>query len=231
MPSVTYGTRKIQFIHRIDDALKHAYLSVDFYEGVILKSPAMDDEMARELVYKKGRWVLEKTRLVERIPQGPVVTGSRLLYLGRRYYAKVIRDENVRNASARFNHSKFIIRVNPGLSCRDAAIDFALEAFSREKAVVKIGPRVGKWSGTTGLRPRDVKFKKLYKRWGSCTVGNEIIINFDAVKLPFALIDYIIVHELVHIRHKDHSGKFFRELSRYFPDWKELDDKLCGMKL
>ena len=67
--------------------------------------------------------------------------------------------------------------------------------------------------------------------WGSCTKANEVIINFDAVKLPFTLIDYIVAHELIHIKYKDHSKDFFRELAKFIPDWKVLDDKLCGMKL
>jgi len=90
---------------------------------------------------------------------------------------------------------------------------------------------VKKWSETTGLIPTAVKFRRLNKRWGSCTRDNEIILNHDAVKLPFTLIDYIVVHELVHIKHKDHSKAFYREVAKYIPDWEALDEKLCGMKL
>ena len=86
MPVVKYGTQEIQFDHIVDKALKHAYITVDFYEGVVLKSPPISQEKAKEAVYKKGKWVLEKLKLVERIPQGKIVSGSRLLYLGRRYY-------------------------------------------------------------------------------------------------------------------------------------------------
>ncbi|MDM8516346.1 SprT family zinc-dependent metalloprotease [Desulfobacterales bacterium HSG16] len=231
MPIANYGTRKIFFTHRIDDKLKHAYLTVDFHEGVILKSPAIDDEKAKALVCKKGRWIIEKINLVERIPKGPVSTGSRLLYLGRRYYAQVIRDESIGKAVVGFNHSKFIIQVNPELPDCNDVIDNALEAFFREKAMIKIKPRIKKWSKICDLCPNDIKFRKLNKRWGSCTAKNEIIINIDVVKLPFALIDYIVVHELIHIRYKDHSRQFYRELKKYFSDWEKLDDKLCGMKL
>ncbi|WDP93157.1 MAG: M48 family metallopeptidase [Desulfobacter sp.] len=79
--------------------------------------------------------------------------------------------------------------------------------------------------------PSAVKFRRLTKRWGSCTRDNEIILNYDAVKLPFTLIDYIVVHELVHIKHKDHSKAFYQELAKYMPDWELLEEKLCGMKL
>ncbi len=77
MPVVNYGTKKIQFNHVTDDALKHAYITVDFYDGVMLKSPTISEENAKETVYKKGKWILDKLKLVERIPPGKIATGSR----------------------------------------------------------------------------------------------------------------------------------------------------------
>jgi predicted metal-dependent hydrolase len=231
MPTAQYGTREIRFSHIIDTALKHAYITVDFYEGVILKSPDISDTRAKEAVYKKGKWILDKLKLVERIPQGDIITGSRLLYLGKRYYAQVIKDASIRGASVAFNHSKFNISVNPSVPDRTNSIENALERFSREKAKLKISPRIKKWSQTTGLTPTGYKFRKLAKRWGSCTSANEIIINYDAIKLPFTVIDYIIVHELAHIKHRHHSNDFHREVAKFIPDWRKLDERLCGMRM
>jgi len=231
VPAIKYGTQEIQFHHIVDKALKHAYITVDFYEGVALKSPPISQEKAKETVYKKGKWILEKLKLVERIPQGKIVSGSRLLYLGRRYYVEIIPDESIQKTKVQFNHSKFKILINSALPHQDAAINEALQLFFREKAAIKIAPRVKKWSKTTGLTPTAVKFRRLSKRWGSCTADNEIILNHDAVKLPFTLIDYIIVHELCHIKHKDHSKAFYRELGKYMPDWEALEERLGDMKL
>lgn len=231
MPTVQYGTREIHFSHFIDDALKHAYITVDFYEGVILKSPSISESKAREAVYKKGKWILQKLKLVERIPQGEIITGSRLLYLGKRYYVQVIQNAGIRGASVDFNHSKFKISVNPDAIDRNQAIEKALERFSRDKAKIKITPRIDKWSQITGLLPTWYSFRKLEKRWGSCTSANEIIINYDAIKLPFTAIDYIIVHELAHIKHRHHSKDFHNEVAKFIPDWKAVDERLCGMKL
>jgi len=231
VPVVKYGTQEIQFNHIVDKALKHAYITVDFYEGVVLKSPPISQEKAKEAVYKKGKWVLEKLKLVERIPQGKIVSGSRLLYLGRRYYVEIISDDSIKKTEVRFTHSKFEVLLNPALPDQGGAINEALQLFFRDKAGIKIVPRVKKWSTSTGLTPTAVKFRRLSKRWGSCTADNEIIFNHDAVKLPFTLIDYIVVHELCHIKHKDHSKAFYRELAKYVPDWEALEERLCGMKL
>jgi len=231
MLAVKYGTQEIQFSHIIDNALKHAYITVDFYDGVMLKSPSIGEIKAKEAVYKKGKWILDKLKLVERIPQGKIISGSRLLYLGRRYYVDLIKDVSVKTATVKFNHSKFTIKVNPELVDTELSIKEALENFARGKSIIKITPRIKTWSQTTGLTPTDIKFRKLSKRWGSCTKANEVIINFDAVKLPFTLIDYIVVHELIHIKHKHHSKEFYKEIAKFIPEWKLLDEKLCGMKL
>jgi len=154
-----------------------------------------------------------------------------LLYLGKRYYVKVIPAPGVKNASVVFNQSSFKIYINPDSPDRNLSINKALEQFSREKARIKITPRINKWAQLTGLNPKDIKFRKLSKRWGSCSNSNEIIINVDAVKLPFSLIDYIIIHELTHIKHKDHSKEFYREVAKFIPDWKSLDEKISGMDL
>lgn len=231
MPTVQYGTRQIQFSHIIDKTLKKAYITVDFYEGVILKSPLITEAKAIEAIQKKGRWILEKLKLVERTPQGEISTGSRLLYLGKRYYVQVVQDTSVKSATVSFNHSKFIIHVNSTIPDRNKSINKALDIFLREKAKLKITPRINKWSQITGLIATGISFRRLDKRWGSCTHTNEIIINSDAIKLPFTAIDYIIVHELAHIKHKHHSTEFDKEVAKFIPDWKNLDEMLCGMKL
>jgi len=229
MPTANYGTREISFTHVINAKLKHAYISVDCNKGVVLRSPAISEAKAKEIVRKKGKWILQKLKLVERMPRSDIVTGSRLLYLGRRYYVQVIEDASVKTATVVFNHSKFKIAVNPNASDRKTAIAKALASFFRQKAKLKIIPRLAKWVETTGLEPTAVRFRKLSKRWGSCTAANDIIINYDAVQLPFTAIDYIIVHELAHIKHKNHSRAFYREVAKYIPDWKRVSEMLRGV--
>jgi predicted metal-dependent hydrolase len=105
------------------------------------------------------------------------------------------------------------------------------ENFIRLKAKERIEPIIKKWSKSTGLAYANLKFMKLEKRWGSCTPSNTIIINYNAIKLPFSLIEYLVVHELVHTKIKSHSKEFWAELSKHIVNWKELDEKMYGMKL
>ncbi|SFE07263.1 Protein of unknown function DUF45 [Spirosoma endophyticum] len=69
------------------------------------------------------------------------------------------------------------------------------------------------------------------KRWGSCTRTNAIILNPDLIKLPYTLIDYVIVHELCHTKVKSHAKEFWAELSHYMPNWRELDEWLSRYRV
>lgn len=228
---VQYGSKEIEFTHQVNQKLKHAYISVDFFNGVVLKSPPMTREQVQELLLKKAQWVQEKLRLVSREPRGNIVTGTRLLYLGRKYYTRVIENSCFSGIEVSFNYSSFKIKVNPGNPGLQEGISKALDRFYRQKAVEKIKPRVKEWIEFTGLQPAGLRFRKLEKRWGSCTPKNEIIINTHAVQLPVSLIDYIIVHELCHLEHKNHTKSFWVEVRKYMPNWEEMSERISGLKL
>lgn len=230
MPEVQYGNKTISYTTLIKDGLKSHYISVERNIGVTLKGKEIPMEQANQLILKKAKWILEKLELVKSILDDDIVTGSRIPYLGRRYYVEVIIDDDIDAINIDFTESKFKITVPMSLNNQDE-LKSAFEQFFREKAKEKITPRVKKWSKITELRYTELKFHRLEKRWGSCTPTNNILINIDAIKLPFSLIDYLIVHELVHTKIKNHSKEFWAELSKHIPKWKELDEKMAGMKL
>ncbi len=227
---IQYGTLEIQFTQQVNPRLKHAYVTVDFHEGVILKSPPVSPERAVEIVRGKAAWIIQKLKLVQQEPMGDIVTGTRVLYLGKRYYTKVITDKTVSDAVVTFNYSTFKVSLNPGTPLPQEAVSQAFDRFYREKAAVKVAPRVRYWSRITGLEPSGLSFRRFSKRWGSCTAKNGIVIDFDAVKLPYSLIDYIVVHELCHILHKGHGKEFWKEVEKYLPGYKELEDRIAALK-
>jgi predicted metal-dependent hydrolase len=64
-----------------------------------------------------------------------------------------------------------------------------------------------------------LRVRRMVRRWGSCTSKNHIVLNISLVQAPMRCIDYVIVHELCHLRFHDHSRKFWRLLTRLIPDW------------
>lgn len=229
MPKVLYGNKTIDYSIQESNGLKSHYITVERGNGVVLKGEPVSIEKSQQLILKKARWIIEKLNLVETIDEGDIVTGSRIQYLGRRYYVQIIVDNQLNKVMVEFNESKFKILIRDGHSQDD--IKLALKDFYRIKAEEKLTPRIYKWSQETGLKFNKLRFQKMEKRWGSCTPNNNIIINIDAIKLPWSLIDYLIVHELTHTKIKNHSKDFWAELSKHQPNWKKLDNQMLDLKL
>jgi predicted metal-dependent hydrolase len=224
--SINYDGHKILYRHIENPSLRHSYLSVDFDDGVILKSPPMPQEDIDSFILTKAAWIMEKLKLVARQPMGDIVSGSRILYLGKRYHTLVIEDHKVDKAKVTFKYSSFKIYVKPTLRNRQQAIDTAIEKFYKEKAATKITPRILHWADMLKLEPESIEFKKLSNSWGSCSGSKRIVINTHTVKLPYALIDYIVVHELCHILHKPHKKEFWEMVETYLPGYRELEERL-----
>jgi predicted metal-dependent hydrolase len=96
----------------------------------------------------------------------------------------------------------------------------------RVKAKKYLVERLDELCKQNGFKYNRVFVKNQKTRWGSCSEKNNINLNVNLVRLPDELIDYVILHELVHTRIKDHSNRFWEELSRCVKDPKSLDKKL-----
>ena len=227
---VKYGNRIIDYSILEKKDLKSYYITVEKGVGVILKGKPITQEVADKLILKKAKWILDKLDLVSSIEDSDIVTGSRIQYLGRKYYVEIITENNTNKIEIDFTESKFKITLPTYLNTQEN-LRQAFESYYRIKAQEKIEPILRKKAKSTGLNYNNIKFMKLEKRWGSCTPSNTIIINFHAIKLPYSLIEYLVVHELVHTKVKSHSKEFWAELSKYISNWKELDSRMYGMKL
>ncbi len=230
MPRVKYGQKTIEYTFLPKEGLNSHYITVEKGVGVILKGKSISEEQAEKLILKKAKWILDKLELVQSIGDEEIVTGSRIQYLGRKYYVEIKIDDEVSKIGIDFTESKFNIKLPSSLNNQDE-LKQAFEDYFRLKAKEKIEPIVKKLSKKTSLEYSNLKFMKLDKRWGSCTPANTIIINYNAIKLPFSLIEYLVIHELVHTKIKSHSKEFWAELSKHISNWKELDAKMYGMKL
>jgi predicted metal-dependent hydrolase len=225
MPSVQYGKRLIRYKILEKPGLSSHYISVDRIEGVVLKGNSVSKEKADQLILKKAKWILDKQALVKTISDEKIMTGSRLPYFGKTYYVELITDPKTKTPTITFNYSRFKIRVN-----NYSQITATLENFYKEKAAEKITPRIKKIAHKSKLQYTALSYRRMRKRWGSCSTENQIIINVQAAKLPYSLIDYLIIHELCHTKVKNHSKSFWALLSKHEPKWRELDERISSLK-
>ncbi|MEQ8172293.1 MAG: M48 family metallopeptidase, partial [Candidatus Eremiobacterota bacterium] len=86
--------------------------------------------------------------------------------------------------------------------------------------------KIKKYDINTPLR---IKIKQMKKRWGSCSKNGTILLNRELIKVPSHCIDYVITHEMCHLKHYNHNKKFFKLLSRVMPDWQNRKERLEKM--
>ncbi len=95
--------------------------------------------------------------------------------------------------------------------------------FYLKNAPGTIIPLVKKYSTTMNLYPSKISFRFKRTSWGSCTSKNHIIFNYYLLDCPRDVIEYVVVHELSHIKHKHHKKEFWEFVEKYFPDYKNAE--------
>jgi len=105
------------------------------------------------------------------------------------------------------------------------------EKFYKTYAKNYLTTRLEKYSKIMGLSYSEIRFRKMRSRWGSCSSKGTITLNTELIKINKELIDYIIVHELAHLTHMNHSQKFHDLVDVYISNSKELKKKLKTVNL
>lgn len=106
----------------------------------------------------------------------------------------------------------------------------ALVLFYKKAARTHLPARMKEWAEKTGLHPSKITTGTARQRWGSCSEKNAIRLNWKLVLCEPDLVDYVIVHELAHILHKDHSARFWACVGGFLPDWKSRRSRLRSVE-
>jgi predicted metal-dependent hydrolase len=228
---VTYGEKIIIFKHKIQNGLKHAYISLDINEGVILKSRKIPIYKAKEIILKKAPWIIRRLNTISEVKKVDFSQGSLILFLGEKYEMKIIESGNTRNVCLDFTGNQFNVFINPDLEEREKNIQKALGDFYKKRSEKEITPRVIFWSKKMDLYPYEVTYRKLKRRWGSCTHDDRLVFNYNLMQLNQLQIDYIIVHELAHIEEKNHSKNFWSLVEEYIPGCKAIHKNILTSAL
>jgi predicted metal-dependent hydrolase len=182
-------------------------ITVERDRRVVVHTPqGISDEKIRQVVASKRQWIYEKTGHPQKyrdLPHPPgkeLVSGESALYLGRQYRIEVI---HTGMAEVQFAQ-RFFIPATQGEKRAEA-----LREWYVGKAKEKIVPRVNIHARNLGVRVAEVKIVDSRYRWGSCTVKSNVNLNWRLMKAPMFVIDYVIVHELAHLREANHTPRFW----------------------
>ena len=161
--------------------------------------------------------------------QRDYVNGEGFLYLGRTYRLKLVSDLP---EPLMLKDGYFCLRATKA-SAPDA--DAVFREFYRVKGATRIPPRVAYFQAKMGVKSKSIKIMELKHRWASCTTNGNLNFHWKCMMAPLTIIDYIVVHELAHLIHANHSTAFWNEVDKVMPDFQDrknwLRDHGAGMDL
>ena len=175
-------------------------------------------EKIDQLLSSKRMWIKEKMALQRDMAPASskqFVSGEAFPYLGRNYRLKV---ETGPFAPVKLLQGHLVVQTPEG-SQQPHMIRNALVRWYKRQASLKIREKVKRYAPIVGVEPAGVAIKTFKSRWGSCTTKGELEFNWRIMLAPNRMVDYVVIHELCHLIHHDHSPEFWREVMRVMQDY------------
>jgi predicted metal-dependent hydrolase len=224
MPILTVGEREIPYTLRRSGRAKTARITVSPEAvEVVVPASASDDEVAGVL-HRRRQWLAEQTQhMAQRVAATPKVShfvrGAKIPYRGRLMRLKVEPyDETLVEVSYQ---NGFVVRYPRILSeaSRDVLIEGALRLWLRKRLREDVTAFVRQHGAPNGLKPKRVEIKDQKHLWGSCGLDRVVNLNWHLIFAPKTVLEYAVVHELCHLRHRTHDREFWGLVGTILPDW------------
>jgi predicted metal-dependent hydrolase len=207
--------------------IKHMHLYVKPPNGAVSVSApiGMSDSQIERFVRTKTRWIKAKQEKFAGQPRQAerrYVSGETLYLWGRQYFLQVsYAKRNALKLSG--NMAVLTVRRESTAKQRDTFV----REWYREQLKTEVARLLPKWEAITGLKCDSWQSKYMTSRWGTCNIARrKIWLNLQLAKKPVECLEYVILHELVHLRVKNHNADFKALMDTYMPFWREVKKKL-----
>ena len=187
-------------------------------------------EAIQQKVEKRAAWIFKQQRFFEKstiVPyQNDWVSGENIYYLGRQYRLKITEGKNEVKLLGKYLMVSSVDKFNK------IQIESLVQNWYLKNAKNHFKKRLNHFEyilQNEQLQLNTLMVRKLTKRWGSCTKKGNILLNLDLIKFPVDCIDYVLVHEICHLKHHNHSVQYWNLLEKYTPNWGKIKHKLEGL--
>ncbi len=214
--------------------IKHLYLRVIAANGRVRVSAPLhlDDDEIRLAVMSRQAWIRRKQSQLERLQRqsgGDYVTGESHYFEGVRYRLNVIEQDSP-PAVMLPDESTIVLSVRPGTerSKRGETLDH----WYRKQLQDRLPALIDKWERNIGVKVNEVRIRKMKTRWGTCNRrARRIWLNLELMKKPATCLEYVVVHELVHLIERKHNNRFRNLMDKHLPQWRKHKDELNSAPL
>ena len=208
-----------RYTHIVNPKLKHTYLSFDNEGNLVIKSPKVSQHYIEQLLLKKADGNnRSRSKLSQKKGKALHFSPPTEPYLQGRSYPLRLIEQTKKRTILIFDQEVFLLYYH---QYDEVLFQKHVDNFYKEEAKQFVPLLVEKWSGQMALVPTNIRFRKTKRQWGSCSGKNILSFNTMMMKLPQDVIQYIIVHELAHIKHKHHQKSFWKLVETYIPDYKQ----------
>ena len=225
MPHFTLGNIEIEVAQK---AIKNIHLSVYPPNGrVKIAAPSkMNLDTIRIYAISKLPWIKKqqaKIKSQKREAPREYITKESHYFLGKRYQLKVIELDTVPVVRLTHNYLELYVRPNSNKEKRQEV----LENWYREQLKALTAELIQKWEKKMKVNVNEFGIKKMKTKWGTCNdEAKRIWLNFELAKKPKECIEYIVVHEMVHLKERTHNDRFVAFMNQFLPEWKQLKTDL-----
>jgi predicted metal-dependent hydrolase len=225
MQQIDLGNIKVDVIQK---DIKNIHLSVYPPTGAVRMSVPLRMEMdtVRIFAISKLGWIKkQQTRFINQKREAPRVFKSREshYYLGKRYLLKVI--ETVGKPSIAIKHDKLILHIRPGTDIEHRQLIF--QEWYRDRLKELVPKYIAVWEEKMQVTVSEFGIKRMKTKWGTCNrEAKRIWINLELAKKPLECLEYIVVHELVHLLERNHNQRFIAYMDKFLPQWRHYKEEL-----
>jgi predicted metal-dependent hydrolase len=221
---VQFGRTSIPYSIERGRRLKTVAIAVDSQRGVRVRAPRHTAVVKLdEIVRRRGKWITDRRREHEMLPREPTprefVSGETFMYAGKQYRLKLVPRELGAGERVRLVGARLCVKA-------DRQVRSSLVSWYRERAQERLDSRLRVWAERVGVRPARVLVREQRARWGSADSKGNLRFNWRIVQASTRLLDYVVAHELVHLRHADHTRDFWATLGRVMPDYEARRERL-----
>ena len=228
-----FGSRQIPYrLHRAERKRLRVVVSPELVVDVYAPRNT-DDEKIRLAVQNKASWIARTLDKLESYHPLPIpkryISGETLVYLGRQYRLKIVKNSK---KSAKLMGRFLWVWVENNNDT--PSVKKAVDQWYRKRAREVLGRYLEKCytvASRHGVPEPLLVIRTMQRRWGSCSNKGRITLNVNLIKVPVHCIEYVIMHELCHLKYNNHSKTFYSLLTRCQPDWRRRKEMLDRFRL
>lgn len=230
--AIQFGSRTIDFRLEYSDR-KSLGITVTPEMEVLVKAPTDTSmEKVKEKIKKKAPWIIKQQSFFlsfqPKTPNRKYISGETHLYLGRQYRLRIINEElGISHECVKLHRPFLDVYTNDKAKVKNLVENWYLDK-SKDKLTQIAKPLIDMFmiKHNLSFTIHDLSFRDMQTRWGSCTPKGKIILNPELIKAPKGCIEYVIIHELCHLIHHDHTQKFIDLQTKEMKDWEKWKMKL-----